>query len=152
MKLHLSCTVGPQGNSLPLVIVQYTFCDGIVVPIQMAPHGNSTKNKRPFLRTDSSTFQSVKENISTMASKEVLKKTYDKAGGLLQMCSSGEVSWNLHQVYNAKSSQTCTSGLTLKCDKDLVYDLLEQHYLNEKDFVHRVSFSDGVMSVAATDQ
>ena len=63
-----------------------------------------------------------------------------KAGGLLQMCSSGEVGWNLRQVYNAKSSQTCTSGLTSKCDKDLVYDLLEQHYLSEKDFVRSVSF------------
>ena len=25
-----------QGNPLPLVVVQYTFCDGIVVPVQMA--------------------------------------------------------------------------------------------------------------------
>ena len=36
--------------------------------------------------------------------------------------------------------------LTTKCDKDLVYDLLEQHYLSENDFVRSVSFSNGVMS------
>ena len=134
------------------MVVQYTFCDETVVPIQMAPHGNSTGTKRPFFRTEATTFQSIKENIPIMSPKEVLKNTYDKAGGILQMSSSGEVGRNLRQVYNAKGSQSCTSGLTTKCDKDLVYDLLEQHYLSENDFVRSVSFSNGVMSIVATNQ
>ena len=87
-----------------------------------------------------------------MSPKEVLKSTYDKAGGILQMSSSGEVSRNLRQVYNVKGSQSYTSGLTSSCDKDLVYDLLEQHYLSENNFVRSVSFSDGVMSVVGTNQ
>ena len=91
------------------MVVQYTFCDGTVVPIQMAPHGNSTSNKRPFFRTEATTFQSIKENIPIMSPKEVLKSTYDKAGGILQISSSGEVGRNLQQVYNARGSQSCTS-------------------------------------------
>ena len=51
-----------------------------------------------------------------------------------------------------KSSQGCTSGLTTNCDKDLVYDLLEQHYNSAKEFVHSVSFDQGVMSVVGTNQ
>ena len=39
----------------------------------------------------------------------------------------------------------------LKCDKDLVYELLEQHYVSEKGFVHNVNFAEGV-SVVGTDQ
>ena len=48
-------------NKIPLVIVLYTFSDGIEVPIKVAPHGNSTKNKQPFLRTQCSTLESIKE-------------------------------------------------------------------------------------------
>ena len=42
------------------------------------------------------------------------------------------------------------SSLTSKCDKDLVYDLLEQHYVSMRDFVHNVNFAEGVMSVVGT--
>ena len=139
-------------NKIPLVIVQYTFSDGIEVPIKVAPHGNSTKNKQPFLRTQCSTLESIKENIPSMSPKEILNETYSKAGGLLQMSSAGEVGRNLRQIYNIKSSQGCTSSLTSKCDKDLVYELLEQHYVSEKGFVRNVNFAEGVMSVIGTDQ
>lgn len=81
-----------------------------------------------------------------------LNETYFKAGGLLQMYSSKEVGRNLHQIYNIKSSQGCTSSLTSKCDKDLVYDLLEQHYVSGKDFVRNVNFAESVMSVVGTNQ
>ena len=144
--------IDPQGNGLPLVVVQYTFCDGTVVPVQMPPHGNSTSNEQPFFRIEASTFQSIKENIPIMSPKEVLKSTYDEAGRILQASSSGEVGRNLRQVYNTKGSQSCTSALTSKCDKDLVYDSLEQYYLSKNGFVRSVNFADGVMSIVATDQ
>ena len=51
-----------------------------------------------------------------------------------------------------KSSQGCTSSLTSKCDKDVVYELLEQHYVSEKGYVCNVNFAEGVMSVVGTDQ
>ena len=85
-------------NRIPLVIVQYTFSDGIEVPIKVAPHGNSTKNKQPFLRRQSSTLESIKENIPSMSPKEILNETYSKAGGLLQMSSAGKVGRNLCQI------------------------------------------------------
>ena len=84
--------------------------------------------------------------------KEVLSTTYKRAGGVLQMKSSGEVGRNLRQVYNMKSSQGSTSGLASNCEKDLVYDLLEQHYTSEREFVRSVSFEGGVMSVVGTDK
>jgi len=121
------------------------------VPINMPPHGNSTKNKQPFFRTKTSTFESIKENIPTMSPKQILNKSYEKAGGILELSSMGDVRWNLRQIYNAKCSQSTSSGLTSNCNKDLVYDLLEQHYLSEKGFVRSVNFADGVMSVVGSD-
>ena len=97
----------------------------------MAPHGNSTRNKQPHYRTQPSTLQSIKENLPTSSPKQVLSSTYESAGGVLEMKSSGEVGRNLRQVYNMKASQGSTSALTSNCEKDLVYDLLEQHYTSE---------------------
>ena len=139
-------------SNIPFVIIQYTFSDGVQVPIKMAPHGNCTKSKQPFFRTQHSTLESMKENIPVMSPKKVLNETYSEAGGLLQMSSSGEVGRNLRQIYNIKSFKGCTSSLTSKCDKDLVYDLLEQHYVSMGNFVRNVNFAEGVMSVIGTDR
>jgi len=123
-----------------------TFSDRICVQINMPPHGNSTKNKQPFFCTKTSTFESIKENIPTISPKQILNKTYEKAGGILELSSMGDVGRNLCQIYNAKCLQSTSSGLISNCNKDLVYDLLEQHYLSEKGFVRSVNFADGVMS------
>ena len=65
-----------QNNNIPHMIVQYTFSDGIEMPIKVAPHGNSTKSKQPFLHTQCSTLESIKENVPVMLSKKVLKETF----------------------------------------------------------------------------
>ena len=87
-----------------------------------------------------------------MAPKELISKTYKKAGGTLNMTSCGEVGCNLRQVYNLKTFQGSTSTLTSNCDKDLIYDLLEQHYQSASEFVRNVSFDEGIMSIVGTDQ
>ena len=51
-----------------------------------------------------------------------------------------------------KASQGSTSKLTSNCDKDLIYDLLEQHYHSASEFVRSVNFEEGVTSVVGTDQ
>ena len=87
-----------------------------------------------------------------MSPKQILSQSYEKSCGVLQIKSSGEVGRNLRQVYNLKNSQSCASGLTSNCDKDLVYDLLEQHYCSERNFVRNVHFDDSVMSLVGFDQ
>lgn len=145
--------LGLQGlQRIPLTIIQYTFSDGIVVPIKLAPHGNSVSNQRPFFRTQASTIDLIKESMSDMPPKELINKTYAKAGGMLNMTSCSEVGRDLRQVYNMKASQGSTSKLTSNCDKDLIYDLLEQHYHSASEFVRSVNFEEGVMSVVGTDQ
>ena len=96
-------------SNIPFVIIQYTFSDGVQVPIKLAPHGNCTKSKQPLFRTQHSTLQSMKENIPVLSPKKVLNETYSEAGGLLQVSSSAEVGRNLHQNYNIKNSKGCTS-------------------------------------------
>ena len=70
------------------------------------------------------------------------------AGGVLNVTSSSEVCRDRTQVYNMKRYNGCTSrSLSSNCNKDLVYDLLEQHYSSESNFVWNVGFDDSVMSV-----
>ena len=128
------------------------FINGIEVPVKMAPHGNCTKNKRPYFRTQPSTLESVKENIGNMKPKDVVDMTYRSAGGILNIKSSSEVCRDRTQVYNMKGYKGCTSNLTSNCNKDLVYDLLEQHFSSESDFVQSVCFDESVMSVVGLDQ
>ena len=87
-----------------------------------------------------------------MSPKEIINQTYKRVGEVLNMSSTGEVGRDLHQVYNMKSSQSCASDLTTNCDRDLVYDLLEQHYNSAKEFIRSVSFDKGVTSVVCTNQ
>ena len=136
-----------------MTVIQYVFFGGEEVPIALPSHGNSKKNKRPYFRTQKSTLDDVKENIDTMRPKHIVEKLYNEAGGILHVQSSGEVCRNRTQVYNAKRYQQRTSGLTSNCKKDLVYDLLEQNYSSESDFVRSVCFDgDSVMSVVGLQQ
>ena len=144
--------IGGDGKRIPLTIVQYSFFDGIAVPVKTAPHGNCKNSSRPYFCTQASTLQSIKENLPSKSPKQIVCQSYDKVGGVFQMKSSDEVARNLRQVYNMKSHQGSTSGLASNCEKDLVYDLLEQHYSSESDFVRSVSFEEGVMSVVGTEQ
>ena len=146
------CLLDADGKMIPLTIVQYTFLDGVVVPVKMAPHGNSKNSSRPYYRTQNSTLEDIKENLPSVSPKQIVQQSYEKVGGVLEMKSSGEVSRNRRQVYNMKSYQGSTSSLASNCEKDLVYDLLEQHYSSEQDFVRSVSFEEGVMSVVGSDQ
>ena len=76
----------------------------------MAPHGNSTTSQRPFFCTQSNTLHDMK-NTSDMKPKEIINKTYEKAGGMMNMLSCSQVGRNLKQVYNMKQYQGTTSGL-----------------------------------------
>ena len=140
----LLCLYVSGSQKTALTIIQYTFSDGTVVPIKMAPHGNSVTNKRPFYRTQSSTLDHMKDKLSDMAPKAIINETYEKAGGSLSMSSCSEVGRDLRQVYNMKAIQGTTSKLSSNCDKDLIYDLLQQHYHSAPDFVWSVSFDDGI--------
>ena len=148
----LSCSSDPNGQRLPITNVQYLFFNDIEVPIKMVPHGNSKKNRRPYFHTQASTLEAMKGNLPTMQPKEVVDTTYKSAGGMLNIKSSSEVCGDRTQVYNMKCYKGCTSSLTSNCNKDLVYDLLEQHYTSEFDFVCNVCFDDSVMSVVGLEQ
>ena len=87
-----------------------------------------------------------------MQPKNVVDETFKEAGGILHLRSAGDVCRDRTQVYNMKHYQQCTSGLATNCNKDLVYDLLEQHYSSESEFVRNVCFDDSVMSVIGLDQ
>ena len=59
---------------------------------------------------------------------------------------------NFHGIADLKSHNHCTSGIASSKHKDLVYDLLEQHFGSLNNFVRNVSFDDSVSCVLFTDQ
>lgn len=120
--------------------------------MKMEPHGNAKRTGRPYIHTQHSTLEDIKENVQTMALKAAVKQVYDKAGGVTNTQSLSEVPRDRRQAYNSKSHNHSTSGISSNQDKDLVYGLLEQHYGSLKTFVGNVSFDDSVMCVLCTDQ
>ena len=137
---------------MPLSVVQYSFLFGEALPVKMEPHGNARHDDRPYIRTQHSTLDDIKENVSSMAPKAAVKRVYDNAGGVMNISTLSEVPRNRRQACNAKSHNHSTSGIASNQHKDLIYDLLEQHYGSLKTYVRTVSFDDSVMCTLATDQ
>lgn len=151
LNANVSLLLDCKGRQLPLAVVQYSFLYGKVLPIKVTPHGNS-HTSRPYIRTQHSTLAEIKENVIRMTPKAAVKAVYDKAGGIVNSTSLSEVPRDRRQAYNAKSHNKSTSSIASNQHKDLVYDLLEQHYGSLKMFVRNVSFDDAVSCVLATDQ
>ena len=84
-----------------------------------------------------------------MAPKEAVRQVYEKAGGVLNASSLSELPQDRRQAYNVKMH---TSGIASNHHKDLVYDLLEQHFGTLKQFVRNVSFDEAISCVLCTDQ
>ena len=84
-----------------------------------------------------------------MAPKEAVRQVYEKAGGVLNASSLSELPRDRRQAYNVKMH---TSGIASNHHKDLVYDLLEQHFGTLKQFVRNVSFDEAISCVLCTDQ
>ena len=131
---------------------EYTFLFGEVLPVKMEPHGNAKHGGCVYVRTQHSTLEEIKENVSSMPPKAAVKWVYDNAGGVTNISSLSEVPRNRRQAGNAKSHNHSTSGIASNQQKDIVYDLLEQHYGSLKTFVSTVSFDYSVMCVLTTDQ
>ncbi len=53
------------------------------MPVKMAyaPHGNSKNDQQLYCRTQSSTIKAMKDEILSVTPKQLLNKTYEKAGG-----------------------------------------------------------------------
>ena len=141
--------VDPNGQQLPLAIVQYIFLFGKPLPLKMEPHGNGKCSSHLYIRTQRSTLSELKDIMTPKAAVHV---SYDKAGGVTNTHSLSELPRDRRQAINLKSHNHCTSGIASSKQKDLVYDLLEQHFGSLNNFVRNVSFDDSVSCVLFTDQ
>ena len=125
-------------KQLPLVVVQYSFLNGEAIPLKIESHGNAKDKDRVYIRTQHST------------PKAAVKDVYGKAGGVMNAKSLSEIPRDHRQAVNAKSHKSSgTSKISSNQNKDLVYDLLEQHF---GVFVRNVSFDDTITCVLASEQ
>ena len=149
--IHLYC-VDPDGQQLPLAIIQYSFLHGKRLPVKIKSHGNAKGSTHPYMHTAHSILADIKENVKKMAPKEEVRMVYEKAGGVVSANSLSELPRDRRQAYNVKRYSECTSGIASNQHKDLIYDLLEQHFGSLKQFVRNVSFDDAVSCVLFTNQ
>ena len=108
-------------------------------------HGNAKHGGRVYVRTQHSTLEEIKENVSSMSHKAAVKWVYENAGGVTNISSLSEVPRNCQPACNAKSHNHSTSRIASNQQKDLVYNLLEQHYGSLKTFTCTVLFDDSVI-------
>ena len=120
--------------------------------MKVEPHGNSKINCRPYIRTQHSTLEDIKNTVATVSPRSAIKTVYDDAGGIINVHSISELPRNLRQATNAKSQVNSVSSISSNGNKDLIYDLLEQNFKSLKTFVRSVSFDSSVACVLASEQ
>ena len=86
-------------------VVQYIHRDGTEQDVVLQPHGNAHKRKQPFLKSDPSVLQSVKDDLLETKPKRLFKTLVDQAGGPLHTTSAASEPRNMKQIYNIRASQ-----------------------------------------------
>ena len=152
LRLHVLHVIITFRSKQPTAIVQYTFLFGKPLPVKMEPNGDAKSSSHLFVCTQHSTLSELKDNVDKMTPKAAVHMVYDKAGGVTNTHSLSELPQNHRQAYNLKSHGNCTSRIASSKQKDLVYELLEQHFRSLNNFVQNVSFNDSVSCVLFTDQ
>lgn len=139
------------GHVLPIAVLHYFFKDCPEQDIVLAPHGNARGTcKRPYMRTEPSTLQSIKEDCHNKKPKKLYGETFKSSGGLLESGSTSTEPRNRKQVYNARSNTRTDSG-----EKDEIFQLLTQlkdDYAGEGGFVQEVKFGKTPEVVVSFEQ
>ena len=104
--------VDADGNMFKHVMVQYWF-DGC----KHVPHGNSKKNKLPFMRTRESTKEKLRVGVSTQEPRQAYHGTKAVIGKMMDLPSTSAAPRDPMQASNFKkvckrSNQKLESGLT----------------------------------------
>ena len=139
------------GDIIPIAILHYFFKDCPEQDIVLAPHGNARgTSKRPYMRTEPSTLQSIKESCHNKKPKKLYGETFKSSGGLLESSTTSSEPRNPKQVYNARSNANKDSG-----ERDEIFQLLTQlkeDYAGEGGFVQEVKFGKTPEVVVSFEQ
>ena len=97
--------IDSYGVCLSYAFVQYYF-DRNQHKIEIRPHGNSTKDRKPFSRTQPSTIQLLKDGMKEKCPKKVMRDVETAKGGIIEASSGCELPRNRRQVYNLKQVES----------------------------------------------
>ncbi len=141
-------SVGKVNN---ICIVQYTFRFG-EHDVKISTHGNSRRRSEPYVRTQPSTLQKIKEEQACASStpKSVVAKITESEGGITQCRSSSNLPRNRKQVTNVRQQSYSKAP-----NQDLLYAVMEmclKAKSGEERFVRSVQAAPEPMAVLALDQ
>ena len=129
-------------------MVTYTF-DRKEHPIDIKPHGNSTKKKGPFRQTKPSTMKILKSEVENKAPIKVLRSVENLKGGIMNASSSCDLPRDRKQVYNFKQNvevhdiSDALSEVMLAC---------KQSETSGDKFIQSIEAAPEPMVVVCTDQ
>lgn len=109
-----------EGRQLPVIILQYYYEGGDVVPLVMSPHKNRKHGVQAHTRTQHSTLRELA--ASTKTPKETFTKTWTGKGGIVEIDSFSDMPRNQRQIYNVRKNIQSKNNST--CNGDAIVDLI----------------------------
>lgn len=143
-----------QGRRLPLTKVNYQFTDKEHrIPIKA--HGSSKSESKPYIRTQKSTINRLKEAVATSQPRIAVDKVAEEVGGMLNGSSSGSWPKNIKQAYNLKTRVHCKSS-EVAATSDPYMALVMQCKEDAKDqktaYIRQVTCAPEPIAILATDE
>ena len=121
---HISILKDPSGMSKPHQFVQYRF-SRVEHPVQIKPHGNSTKDLRPYKCTCPSTIEDLEKELIHHPPKKAIFRVDKKRGGILNVSCAGDLPRNALQATRVWCKKTFSDSSDPL--QSLVLKFKEQH-------------------------
>lgn len=132
-------------------IVHY-YWSGPKMPLILAPHGNSKKISRPYIKTQGSVMSVMKGELESKHYNEVYANAFQKAGGI-NSCDASREPRDKQQLYNINRQK---GGMNSLVQNDWLSEVIfqqQQQTLDGFEFVRKVQLGQsGPMSFNASDQ
>ena len=138
-----------EGRMEDKCIIQYAFRFG-EHDVKICSHGNSHEHSEPYVRTQPSTLQKVKEERAACCNstpKSVVAKITEREGGIVKCRSPSVLPRNRKQVLNSRVPNSS--------NKDLLYAVMEMCLKAKsggEQFVRSVQAAPEPMAVLALEQ
>ena len=96
-------TSDQSGRRFNITRVDYQFIDDSHT-ITLSSHGNSKCKEIPYMRTQRSTLDALKNHVKTKPPRITIDLVQEDLGGIRSCSSNGKLPRNINQVYNCKKT------------------------------------------------
>ena len=120
----------------------------------ITPHGNDTKTKKPYARTQKSTLTALKNELKSNQPRIALDKVAEGSGGLMSGHSAGSWPRDITQAYNLQKKDDASSCKLSKSDPylALVMECKEQAKDSSGAYIRKVQSAPEPIVILGTNE